>query len=302
MSIRSLVSGGAGFIGSHLVEALLARGDTVRVLDDFSSGSRVYLPSHDRLGVLEGSVTSQRDCLAACEGVGEVYHLAAMSRAGPSDDKMDECIQTNIVGTENLLTASNIHRVRSFVYAGSSTVYGNRVPRNGGYPEDESPDCRTPYAWSKYAGEGLCRMYAMRGWLDTKVVRYFSVYGPRQPKTGTYALVLGIFAAQKAAGLPLTLHGTGDQSRDFVHVRDVVEGTILAAAKSGFEVYNLGTGRSLPVRKVAELIDPGGRRVFAQARAGDAWETRADIWRARRYLDWAPTIQLEEGIQGVETW
>jgi UDP-glucose 4-epimerase len=296
----SLVTGGEGFIGSHLVEALLARGERVRTLDDLSSACR----SPQDVGVdrefIRGSVASPRDAERACEGVDTVYHLAAMSRAAPSDAEAGRCINANVIGTATMLEAAARAGVKAFVYAGSSTIYGStRCPHSESGPVEP----RTYYAWSKASGEELCQLYARRGWVQTSIVRYFSVYGPRQPRTGAYALALGIFLEQWRNKQPFTIHGNGCQRRDFVHVNDVVSGTILASMRTGDHrafVYNLGSGRSTSILELVNLIDPSHPRVFLPPRQGDAWETQADIFAARTLLGWEPYVSLAKGIEALK--
>ncbi len=296
----SLVTGGGGFIGSHLVDALLARGDDVVVLDDFSSGDRARLPPTARLTVLEGSVEDREtvsNTLLLCQP-GVIYHLAAMSRAGPSDWQMDRCEAVNVHGTRTILDAARLlwhTKPPRVVYAGSATYYGSQhSPQHERMP----PDCQTPYAWSKYAGEQLCDLYMARGWVETMVLRYFSVYGPHQPMKGDDALVLGKFLRAKALGETMVLDGGGLQRRDFVHVSDVVRATIEAGTVPAMRgPFNIGSGKSTSIRQVAEWI--GGNMVDGLARPGDALETCADLNRTWAYLRWGPTIDLKTSLEDL---
>jgi UDP-glucose 4-epimerase len=286
-----LVTGGAGFIGSHLVERLHALGHRVRVLDNLSQGRIEWV--HPSAEFIEGDITQLSLCRRACEGVTGVFHLAAMSKVAPSIDKFEFCTEQNIIGTQNLLIAARDAQVRKVVYSGSSTYYGNGAP-----PQSESalPNCLNPYAVSKYVGEQFCEIFTRLYRLPTVTLRYFNVYGPRQPAVGAYALVLGIFIDQWRRGEPLTIHGDGSQRRDFIHVSDVVEAN-LAAFASDVEgmAMNVGSGTSISIREIANLISD--RQVSLSRRAGDAEVTLADISRIRQFLGWEPKVSFAEGLR-----
>ncbi|MGE0255778.1 MAG: NAD-dependent epimerase/dehydratase family protein [Alphaproteobacteria bacterium] len=285
-----LVTGGAGFIGSHLCERLLARGYRVRVLDNLSYGRREHVPAGAELVV--GDVADPAACTAACAGVAGVFHAAAMSRAGPSLTAIEACTQQNIVGTQNMLVAARDAGARRFVYSASSTYYGNRPPP---HVETLPGEFLNFYGLSKFVGEEYCRLFDGVFGLPTVSLRYFNVYGPRQPQTGAYALVLGIFLRRWVDGLTLEIHGDGSQRRDFVHVRDVADVNI-AAFESDLRatVLNVGTGTSLSIQQLADMISPDQRHV--ERRAGDAVETLADIARTRALLGWAPRVGFAEGL------
>jgi UDP-glucose 4-epimerase len=291
MSETMLVTGGAGFIGSHLVERLRALGHNVRVLDNLSQGRLEWV--HPSAEFIEGDITQLSLCRRACEGVAGVFHLAAMSKVAPSIDKFEFCTEQNIIGTQNLLIAARDAKVRKVVYSGSSTYYGNGAP-----PQSESalPNCLNPYAVSKYVGEQFCEIFTSLYRLPTVTLRYFNVYGPRQPAVGAYALVLGIFLDQWRRGEPLTIHGDGSQRRDFIHVSDVVEANLAAyAGDVEGTVMNVGSGTTISIREMAGMISP--RQVLLPRRAGDAEVTLADISRIRRLLQWEPKISFAEGLK-----
>jgi len=296
---KLLVTGGAGFIGSHLCEGLLARGHQVRVLDNLAYGRRDYLP--EGVEFLQGDIRDPAACQAAAKGMDGIFHCAAMSRSGPSQDQIEVCTQSNITGTQNMLLAARDAGVRRFVYSGSSTFYGNRpVPHR----ESDPPDLLNIYGLTKKVGEDYCLLFSRNFDLDCVVLRYFSVYGPRQPQTGAYALVLGIFLNRRAEGQVLEIHGDGKQRRDFVHVRDVVAANILAyeqAQREGVrgEVFNVGSGESLSVKELADLISPD--QVHIQARKGDAAETLADISKIKARLGWSPRISFAQGLKELIT-
>jgi nucleoside-diphosphate-sugar epimerase len=291
MSEGMLVTGGAGFIGSHLAERLLAEGYRVRVLDDLSQGRREYVPAGAEL--VEASIVDPAACRRACDGVSGVFHLAAMSRVAPSIERPEFCTEQNVLGTQNVLIAARDAKVKKVVYSASSSAYGNRpAPQR----EDMLPEALNPYALSKYVGEQYCEVFTRVYGLPTLSLRYFNVYGPRQPTVGAYALVLGIFLRQKKAGEPLTIHGSGEQRRDFVHVRDVVEAN-LAAYRSPAQgvTLNVGSGKNVSVKELADLVS--SEQVHQPRRAGDAEITLADITRIREVLGWQPRVSFEDGVR-----
>jgi UDP-glucose 4-epimerase len=288
---KVLVTGGAGFIGSHLCEGLIARGLDVRVLDNLSYGRRDWVPPAAEF--LEGDIRDPDACRRAAAGVHGVFHLAAMSRSGPSQDQIELCTASNIVGTQNMLLAARDASVKRFIYSGSSTYYGSRPPP---HRESDPPDLLNIYGVTKRVGEQYTLLFDQGFDLPSLVLRYFNVYGPRQPETGAYALVLGIFLKRRADGQVLEIHGDGRQRRDFVHVRDVVAANIAAyeSAVRG-EVFNVGSGTSLSVKELADLISPN--QVHTEGRRGDSLATLADISRIKAQLGWSPKIAFTEGLK-----
>ncbi len=286
-----LVTGGAGFIGSHLCEGLLARGYQVRVLDNLSYGRLEWVP--EACEFLEGDIRDMADCARAVVGVDGVIHLAAMSRAGPSNDLIELCTQSNIVGTQNMLLAARAAQVKRFVYAGSATAYGNLPPP---HREDGPLQFLNIYALSKKTGEDYTLLFDRDFGLPSVVLRYFSAYGPRQPQTGAYALVLGIFLSRAAEGQPLEIHGDGSQRRDFIHVCDIVAANI-AAYESDVrgQIFNVGSGENISVQELADMISPN--HVRGQARRDDSMATCADISRIKAALGWAPKVRFAEGLR-----
>jgi UDP-glucose 4-epimerase len=286
-----LVTGGAGFIGSHLCEALLERGFSVRVLDSLVYGKREWVP--DACEFIEGDIRDIAACHAAVKGMDGVIHCAAMSRSGPSQDHLDFCTQTNIAGTQNMLLAARDAGAKRFIYSGSSTYYGSQPPP---HREDMAPQFLNIYALTKQAGEQYTLLFDKMFDLPTLVLRYFSAYGPRQPSQGAYALVLGIFLDRAARGEVLEIHGDGSQRRDFVHVRDVVTAQI-AAYESDVRgaVFNVGSGTNISVQELADMISPHQRHVAA--RADDSKGTLADISRIRAALGWSPEISFAQGLK-----
>jgi nucleoside-diphosphate-sugar epimerase len=288
---KILVTGGAGFIGSHLCEGLLARGYTVRVLDSLVYGQREWVPQECEF--IEGDIRDMAACTKAATGMDGVLHCAAMSRSGPSQDQIDVCTQSNITGTQNMLLAARDAGVKRFIYSGSSTYYGNRPPP---HREDDPPDILNIYGLTKRVGEQYTLLFDQDFNLPSVVLRYFNVYGPRQPETGAYALVLGIFLRRAAEGKTLEIHGDGSQRRDFVHVRDVVAANIAALESTARgTVFNVGSGTSLSVKELADMISPS--QVHAPGRKGDSLATLADISRIKAALGWTPHVSFAEGLK-----
>src|ERR1700744_1237237 len=286
-----LVTGGAGFIGSHLCEGLLARGYQVRVLDSLIYGRRGWVPGACEF--MEGDIRDLAACHRAAAGMDAVLHCAAMSRSGPSQEAIEICTGSNITGTQNMLLAARDAGVRRFIYSGSSTYYGNRTPP---HRESDSPDLLNIYGLTKRVGEQYTLMFDKGFDLPCVVLRYFNVYGPRQPETGAYALVLGIFLKRQSDGKVLEIHGDGKQRRDFIHVRDVVTANIAAMESSvRGEVFNVGSGTSLSVKELADMISPD--QIHTEARRNDSETTLADISKIQAALGWSPKIPFAEGLK-----
>jgi UDP-glucose 4-epimerase len=290
-----LVTGGAGFIGSHLCEGLLARGYRVRALDSLVYGRREHVPAG--VEFIQGDIRDLATCQRAAQGMDGVFHCAAMSRSGPSQEQIDTCTQSNITGTQNMLLAARDAGVKGFVYSGSSTYYGNRPAP---HRESDSADLLNIYGLTKHVGEEYCLLFDKNFDLPCVVLRYFNVYGPRQPQTGAYALVLGIFLNRLAENKVLEIHGGGAQRRDFVHVRDVVAANILAfehARDNGVrgEVFNVGSGENLSVKELADMISPN--QVNTAARKCDAAVTLADISKIKAALGWSPQVAFVDGLK-----
>jgi len=288
---KILVTGGAGFIGSHLCEGLLARGYQVRVLDSLVYGKREWVPAPCEF--IEGDIRDMDACTKAAAGMDGVLHCAAMSRSGPSQEQIDVCTGANITGTQNMLLAARDAGVKRFIYSGSSTYYGNRPPP---HREDDPADILNIYGLTKRVGEQYTLLFDQDFNLTSVVLRYFNVYGPRQPQTGAYALVLGIFLHRAADGNVLEIHGDGSQRRDFVHVRDVVAANI-AALESDVRgtVFNVGSGTSLSVKELADMISPD--QIHTEGRKGDSLATLADISKIKAALGWTPKVSFVEGLE-----
>ena len=286
-----LVTGGAGFIGSHLTEALLQRGYKVRVLDSLVFGNREWVAKDAEF--IQGDICDLETCRKAVAGVKGIFHLAALSRVAAALDDVQACTNPNIVGTQNLLIAGREAGMRKIVYSASSTHYGNRLPP---HVEDMPPEFLTFYGLTKHVGENYCLLFDKMYGVPAVALRYFNVYGPRQPTTGVYALVLGIFLRQWAAGQPLTIHGEGSQRRDFVHVRDVVRANITAFESDVHgEAFNVGSGVNYSIRELADMISPN--QLFEPRRQGDAEITLADVSKIKRMLGWETQVAFPDGVK-----
>jgi nucleoside-diphosphate-sugar epimerase len=302
---RYLVTGGAGFIGSHLCRRLAAEGHAVRVLDDLSSGKRANLegvPVEWAVGDLrDGALLAQ-----ALRDVEYVHHHAAIASVAVSVAQPLFEQEVNVVGTLRLLEAARRAGVRRVVFAASAAAYGNNpeIPKR----EDMRPEPVSPYGLSKVAGEYYCRIYSEVFGLETVCLRYFNVFGPRQDPASPYSGVISLFARRLLLGQPPVIQGDGEQSRDFVYVEDVVQANLLAgrAERAGGEVYNVGSGRSTTIGELAgllgHLLGTDLEPEFAPARPGDVRHSLADLSRARAGLGYAPAFTLAAGLERTLEW
>jgi UDP-glucose 4-epimerase len=297
----SLVTGGAGFIGSHLVERLVAAGDTVRVLDDFSSGRRTNLAGvRGKIDLRTGSVADQGAVREAVAGCDAVYHLAALPSVVKSVEDPIASHEITATGTLLVLDAARKAGVRRLVYAASSSAYGDQpgaVRR-----EDDALMPLSPYAAAKLAGEHYCAACTVVYGLETVRLRFFNVFGPRQDAKSPYSGVIALFIAALCEGKAPTIYGDGSQSRDFVYVDNVVSALCRAARapEAVGNVYNIGNGQSTTilglVKELNRLLGTGIKPLHAAARAGDVRYSQADIARARRDLGYSPAVTFAEGL------
>ena len=294
--MRALVTGGCGFIGSHLVERLTADGHEVVALDNLATGRRenlAQLPRDARVTVVELDVADHEAIRPWFTSVDVVFHLAGLADIVPSIVRPLAYHQANVDGTVSVLEAVRAAGVRRLVYAASSSCYG--IPDV--YPTPETAPIRPqyPYAWTKWVGEQAVLHWSTVYGFSTVSLRLFNVYGPRSRTSGAYGAVFGVFLAQRANRAPLTVVGDGTQTRDFVFVSDVVEAFIQAsAAEVRQEVFNVGSGAPRSVKRLAELI--GGPVTPLPKRPGEPDVTHADIAKIRRLLGWAPKVGFEEGV------
>jgi len=303
-AMRYLVTGGAGFIGSHLAERLVEDGHEVVVLDDLSTGRREHLRAvRDRIRFIRGSVTSIEVCRRAMRGVDIVLHQAAVTSVPLSARDPVGVHEANVTGTLNVLVAARETPVRRVVYAGSTAAYGDgpELPSHEGL----LPRPLSPYAAAKLAGESYCRAFFRTYGLETVVLRYFNIFGPRQNLESQYGAVVPLFIAAALRGEPPVIFGDGGQTRDFTFVTDVVEANLLAchapAERAAGEVFNIGCGVATSVSElwgqIRDLVGVDIEPVHEAARAGDVRESRAAIAKARERLGYAPGPDLQEGLR-----
>ena len=295
--MRSVVTGGAGFIGSHVVDALLGLGHEVLVLDNFSTGRRENLDHvKGKIELFECDLGNPGEWMHNFIGVDWVFHLAALADIVPSIQKPEAYFRANVDGTFNVLQACALAGVKRFAYAASSSCYG--IPDQ--YPTPETADIRPqyPYALTKRLGEELVLHWAQVYRLPALSLRFFNVYGTRSRTSGTYGAVFGVFLAQKLNGKPFTVVGDGKQTRDFTYVTDVAQ-ALIAAAKSTLtgNVYNVGSGQTVSVHRLVELL--GGEKIHIPKRPGEPDCTFADIRKITRDLEWSPRVSIEEGVAEV---
>lgn len=288
----AVVTGGAGFIGSHLTRALLEDGYEVRIVDNLSGGRRKHIPEGARF--FEQDVNDTVALASIMAGAAFVFHLAALPRVQYSIEHPVETNRANVDGTVSVLKAAQEAGVKRVIYSASSSAYGDQTVMP--LVEDMPANPKSPYGLQKYIGELYCRLFSDVYDLQTVSLRYFNVYGSGASAEGAYALVIAKFLQQRALGQPMTITGDGTQTRDFTHVRDVVRANMLAARSEHVgkgEVINIGAGHNASVARVAELI--GGPIEYVAPRL-EPHDTLADNTRARELLGWEPRVSLEEGI------
>jgi UDP-glucose 4-epimerase len=302
--MKAIVTGGAGFIGSHLVDLLLKENIDVTVLDNFSTGHSENLEHvKGQIELIECDLANSGDWIKNFKDVDWVFHLAALADIVPSIQKPEAYFRANVDGTFNVLQASKAAEVNRFIYIASSSCYG--IPDK--YPTPENAEIRPqyPYALAKRMGEELVMHWAQVYKFPALSLRFFNVYGPRSRTSGTYGAVFGVFLGQKLAGKPYTVVGDGEQTRDFTFVTDIAH-AILASAKSDrvCQIYNVGSGATVSVNRLVELLS--GEKVHIPKRPGEPDSTFADISKIRKDLGWEPQVSIEEGVveilKNIDYW
>ncbi|MAH45243.1 hypothetical protein CMI37_05405 [Candidatus Pacearchaeota archaeon] len=297
-----LVTGGAGFIGSHIVDELIDRGKNVTVIDNESSAANDQYYYNDNATYFKYDIADYNKIGYLFRNyppinIDTIFHLAARSRIPYSIEQPIETCQINYMGTLNILEMARHYGVKRVIFSSTSSAYGlkNEAPQR----EDMEVDCLNPYSASKVAGENLCKMYYSLYGLETVIFRYFNVYGERHPLKGSYAPVVGIFDRQSSNGEAMTIVGDGLQTRDFTYVKDVVQANMLAAESTNEnvvgEILNVGTGKNYSVLDIANMI--GGEYIFTEPRKGEARETLADVNKIKKLLGYKPKTDLKDWIE-----
>jgi len=305
---KFLVTGGAGFIGSHLVEALLKKGHFVRVLDNFSSGKEENIsfavdrgPSTVDFELIRGDIRDKSTCDTVCRDIDYVLHQAALRSVPKSLENPREYNEVNIQGTLNMLEAARQNKVRCFVFASSSSIFGEAL----NFPQKESdlPRLISPYALSKLAGEYYCKIFSANYGVNTVALRYFNVFGPRQALDDEYAVVIPKFITCILHDEPPPIYGNGKQSRDFTYVDNVVRANLLAAKLKHpkAQVFNVANGKDYSILELVGILNAIMKKnikpVFLDKRPGDVFRTYADISRAKKLLGFKPGIDFREGLK-----
>ena len=300
-----LVTGGAGFIGSHLAEELLRRGERVRVVDNLSTGKRSNLAHLSDVELLQGDLAEADVARAACRGVDYVLHQAAIPSVPRSVADPITSNRANIDATLNVLVAARDAGVRRVIYAGSSSAYGDTptLPKHEAMPTQPL----SPYALQKLVGEQYLQLFTSLYGLETVTIRYFNVFGPRQDPSSPYSGVISLFTSALLEGRRPTICGDGEQTRDFTYVANVVDGVLRACrADASGQVVNVATGGRVSINQLcqtlSELIGVNISPEYAPARPGDVLHSQADISRARQLLGYEPLVSFREGLQRTVDW
>ena len=295
--MKSIVTGGAGFIGSHLVDALLIKGDEVTVLDNFSTGRRENLNHiEDEVELVEADLSLYGIWTKYFKGVDRVFHLAALADIVPSIENPDTYYQANVTGTFNVMKACKEFDIGKVVYPASSTCYG--IPDIVPTPETAEIQPQYPYALTKFLGEQIVLHWSHVYGIPSVSTRLFNVYGPRSRTSGTYGAVFGVFLAQKLNKKPFTVVGDGTQTRDFTYIEDVTSALVIASESNlKGEIINIGSDNTYSVNQVVALL--GGEVVFIPKRPGEPDCTWADISKVKKLLKWSPTVSIDQGIKNL---
>jgi UDP-glucose 4-epimerase len=303
--VRVLLTGVAGFIGSHLLEKLLSNNIDVVGLDNLSTGKIKNINSYIGNPMFKFNNGDVRDIKLVRKlvgGVDAIIHLAALAEIVPSIENPNEYFSTNVTGTFNIIDAAKQCKISRIIYAASSSCYG--IPCEYPTSENSPIDTKYPYALTKFLGEAIVLHWSQVYKLSAISLRLFNVYGLRARTSGNYGAVFGVFLAQKRAGVPLTIIGDGNQTRDFTNVKDVVEAMYLALMSDKQGVYNVGTGNPISVNKIAELI--GGEKKFIPKRPGEPDSTHANVLKIAKDLNWKSKTSIEEGVKemiaNIDDW
>ena len=297
-SKKSIITGGAGFIGSNLTDHLIKVGHKVIVLDNFVSGKKENLSHHKKknLKIVKVDISKNINLDKYFKGVDYVFHLAGLAEIIPSIKNPKKYFINNVLGTLNVLEAAKKVKIKKFIYAASSSCYG--VPKNLPTSEKSKIDLKHPYALTKYMGEELVMKYASIYNMPNISFRFFNVYGPRLNTSGQYSAVMGNFLEQKKRNKPLTVVGDGKQTRDFIHVYDLINAfSKVMKNRIENEIFNLGSGKKISINVVARIF--GGKKKYISKRQGEPKNSLADISKIKKKINWSPKISIEEGIKNL---
>lgn len=292
--MNCLITGGAGFIGSHLADHLIQKGYKVKIIDNFETGKLSNLKNIKNKVLLKRiNICNYEKLEKEFKNIDHVFHLAGLADIVPSINFPKDYFNANVNGTINVLEAARKHKVKKLVYAASASCYG--IPKKYPIKENAKIETRYPYALTKYLGEELVLHWARIYKMFNVSLRFFNAYGPRSRTSGAYGAVFGVFLAQKLKNRPLTIVGNGKQTRDFIHVYDLVS-AIEKASRFGRKgvIYNLASGKETSVYKIANII--GGKKIFIPKRPGEPDRSLANIEKAKAHLKWRPKISIEKGI------
>ena len=295
--MKIIVTGGAGFIGSNLVDFLIRKKHKVIVIDNFSTGLRNNLKkSKKKIKVFNKDISSSKNLNKIFKNVDYVFHLAGLADIVPSIEKPNLYFKSNVVGTFNVLEACRKNKIKKIIYAASASCYG--LPKKFPTNEISKINVKYPYAFTKWQGEELVKHWYEIYKLPFISMRFFNVYGPRSRTSGAYGAVFGVFLAQKLANKPLTIVGSGKQTRDFIHISDIVEALYKAAfSKFKGKVYNVGGGKEISVNQIANLISK--KRISIPKRPGEPDRSLSDIKKIKKDLNWKPKVSIEKGVKNL---
>lgn len=304
--IKSIVTGGAGFIGSHLVDKLVENGHYVTVIDNLSTGRINNIGHHSKKNVklVKADISKHKGLEKIFKNNSYVFHLAGLADIVPSIENPGKYFDANVLGTLNILKACKNLKLKKLIYAASASCYG--IPKK--YPTNENSkiDLQYPYALTKFLGEKMVMHWAKVYNMPNLSLRFFNVYGLRSRTTGAYGAVFGVFLAQKLSNKPLTIVGDGEQTRDFINVKDLVNAIYKASIKKNLrgKIFNLGSGKETSVNEIAKII--GGKKITVPKRPGEPDRSQADITKIKYELGWSPKITVKAGVKellrNIDNW
>ena len=294
--MKSLVTGGAGFIGSNLVDYLVSKGHKVIVLDNFCTGKKRNLSHHKKKNVkiIKIDISTNKKLNKYFKNVNYVFHLAGLANVNESLKKPNKFFKSNVTGTYNIILASKKANIKKFIFTASASCYG--IPNKFPTSETDKIKILHPYASTKWQAEKLIFSWVKKYNFPANSLRLFNVYGPRLNLIGAYKAVFGIFLSQKLKKKSLTITGNGDQTRDFVHIKDLVRALYMASkSKRVGQIYNVGSGKETKINKIAKLF--GGKKIYVPKRRKDIYRSCADIKKIKNHLNWTPKIMIEKGTR-----